>query len=377
MIRYTDARLDASSIQDLPDGSIRVTAQMTHPGIFEYRNPNGSSRKEYRPPEEVFSKSALSTFAGAAVTINHPRQADGQRLVTSKSWKKDAVGHAGDNVREDGGHMVADLYIRDEDAVRNVKAGHVKHVSLGYKVDYDPTPGVTPDGQRYDGVQRNIRGNHIAILPNGVAPRGGSECVLRLDSQGDEVVDLKYGSMDEATLTAQITALNSELAKARTDAAELPKVKADLVAANTRIAELGEALKPERLDALADARSAVVALAKADGVETAGKSTVAIKRAVVAKRTPDLAARVDSLDENALDAVMTAYKSAPAASPLAAPLAVLAPETRTDAAPVTPTSRLDAVDVTKIPKIADLYANSVRESAKAWQNAGELARKVN
>lgn len=365
MLRFTDLRLDASTIQELPDGSIKVLGQLTHPGIFQYRNPDGSSRKEWRPREEVFSKEALASFAGVPVTINHPRQSDGQRLVTAKSWKKDAVGHIGDNVREDGGHVVADIYIRDADAVAHVRSHRLKHISCGYNVQFDATPCTTPEGERVDGVQRNMRGNHVALLPEGVAPRGGAECVLRLDSNGDE---LKSG-VDIESLQAQVTALTSELAKARTDAAELPKVKADLVAAQTKIAELGEALKPERLDALADSRAAVVALAKADGVETAGKSTVAIKRAVVAKRTPDLAARVDSLDENALDAVMTAYKSAPAASPVGSPLAVLAPPAapaggeRTDAAP----------DANKIPKVSDMHANFVKNSLNAWKNQGELA----
>lgn len=362
----------------MPDGTLRVTGQLTQPGIFSYRNPNGTERKEYRPADEVFRKAALDTFAGSTLTINHPRAPGGGRLVTPSTFKSVTVGHVGDNVREDGGHVVADLYIKDENAIKAVRDGNIKHLSCGYQVDYDATPGTTPAGERYDGVQRNIRGNHVALLPVGVAPRGGEQCVLRLDSNGDEEfpgvgrndADLKFG-VDPETLKAQITALETELKSARTDAAALPAVKAELTKATARIAELGELLKPERLDAIADARASVVAVAKADGIDTAGKSTLAVKRAIVAKRTPDLKDRVDSMGEEAVDAVMAVYSSQPHPS-LASAINVLGPSVRADdGAP--DASRVDAVNPTKIPKAADLYTRSVEASRKRWQNNGDLA----
>jgi hypothetical protein len=377
VLRYSDLRLDASTLQELADGGIKVQAALTHPGLFTYANPDGTPRREYRPAEEVFRKAAMDTFAGAPVTINHPHpDGQGRRLVTAQSWKKDAVGHLGENVREDAGHMVADIYIRDAEAVKQVRAGNLKHVSCGYNVDYDATPGTTPEGQRFDGVQRNIRGNHVAMLPLGVAPRGGSECVLRLDSQGDEEYspdrrELKYRVDELDLLKSKVTALESELAKARTDAAEVPKLKNDLTAANARIAELGEALKPERMDAAADARATVTAAAKADGIETAGKSTLSLKKEIVSKRTPDLASRVDSMSEEAVDAVMAVYGSLKPA-PVAAPLAVLAPPAvRTDAAPPVTPSRSDAVDSAKIPKYADMYERHLQKSLNAWKSPAE------
>jgi uncharacterized protein len=357
VLRYAEVRLDASTLQELPDGSIKVVGQLTHPGIFNYRNPDGSLRREYRPADEVFRKAALESFAGAPVTVNHPRQPNGQRLVTPQSWKKDAIGHAGENVREDGGHAVADLYIRDADAVAAVKGGRLKKISLGYNVEYDPTPGTTSDGQRYDGIQRNIRGNHIALLPTGIAPRGGEECALRLDSNGDE---LKSDVEDEA-LKAKVAALESELSRVRADAAELPKKMAELSAANARIAELSEQLKPARLDSLVEARSVVVALAKSAGVDSTGKSSLDVKRAIVAKRTPELASRVDSMGEEAVDAVMAVYAAQPAH--VGAPLAVLAPPA--------PAARADATDDAPVPKYADLYRKHAEKSRNAWKNSGE------
>jgi hypothetical protein len=315
-------------------------------------------RTEYQAPEELLRKETLDTFAGAHVTLNHPPGG----FVTSDTWRKVAIGHASDNVRVDAGQVLLDLYVKDAAAVAAIKAGHIKHISLGYKVDFDPTPGTTPEGQRYDGVQRNIRVNHIALLPVGVMPRGGQECVLRLDAKGDEEYPGLKSGVDEQALKDKIAALESELAKVRTDAAALPKLTADLSAANARIAELGEQLRPERLDAASDARAAVVALAKAEGLETVGKSTLDLKRAVVAKRTPELANRVDSMNDAALDPVLVVYGAQPhpsLAAVLPVPPVAAAAEVRTDAAPVA------------VLKYADMYAKSVENSRNAWKNTGE------
>lgn len=331
-----------------------------------YRNPNGTKRIEYQPADELFRQSTLDTLAGQTVTIMHPRSG----FVDGKSWRDVAIGHVGDNIRQDGGCAVADLYIKDAAAVKAVKNRDVKYVSWGYKVDFDATPGETADGKRYDGVQRNIRGNHVAILPVGIAPRGGEECVLRLDSNGDEEYPELKSGVELETALAKITALETELKSVRTDAAELPKVRDALTAANARIAELGELLKPERLDSLAEARATVVALAKAEGIETAGKSATDLKRAVVAKRTPDLANRVDSMNDASLDAVMVVYGSQPHPS-MTKVLETAAPT------PAPAGTRTDAAEGVKTgtPKYADLYEKHLNESRNAWKNSGD--RKVN
>jgi hypothetical protein len=357
MLRYADLRLDASTLKEYPDGSIRVTGQITQPGLRTYHR-DGRKITEYQAPEELFRKETLDTLAGSTITVMHPRSG----MVTADTWKDVAVGNVGDNVREDAGHAVADLYIREAAAVKAVKAGHIKHLSWGYKTDLDATPGTTPDGQRFDGVQRNLRGNHVALLPIGVAPRGGDECTLRLDSNGDEELPGLKSGVDEQSLKDKITALETELAKVRTDAAALPQVRAELTAATARIAELGEALKPERFDAAVEARVIVVNAAKAESIVTTGKSTLDLKRAIVAKRTPDLSTRVDSMGEPALDAVMVVYGSQPHPS-MGAVLGVVAP--------VVTEVRTDAAAPVAMPKYADLYAKHLKDSQGAWKNSGE------
>ena len=363
MLRFSEIRLDASTAQVLSDGTLKVVGQLTHPGVFSYRNPDGSERKEYRPADEVLNKASLATFAGMTITINHP-QVPG-KLVTPGTWKGVTAGHVGDNVRADGDHAIADLYIKDAAAIAGVQNGTLRKLSCGYcATEIDPTPGVTPEGVRYDAVQRKIVGNHVALLL-GQMPRGGDNCTLRLDSSGDEIAPpLNYG-VDLEALKAKVTALESELGKARTDAAEVTKLTAALATAQKDLAVAVAQNSPERLDALVEERMAVVASAKAAGVETKGLSTLAIKRAIVAKKTPELAARVDSFGVEAVDAILAVYQTQPHPTMAAAVSVTVADPARTDAKPADPNAT---------PKQADLYAASVLASRNAWKNSGDTTK---
>jgi len=58
--------------------------------------------------------------------------------------------------------------------------------------------------------------------------------------------------------------------------------------------------------------------------------TLAVKRAIVAKRTPALADRIDSLTEQSLDVALATYKEGPHPSMTSAVAPLVAPVTRTD-----------------------------------------------
>jgi hypothetical protein len=61
-------------------------------------------------------------------------------------------------------------------------------------------PGTTPDGQHYDGFQKNIRGNHVAIVKRA---RGGANVRLMLDSADAAVTELITSTKGE-TMSANI-----------------------------------------------------------------------------------------------------------------------------------------------------------------------------
>lgn len=111
-----------------------------------------------RPEEEVFSKEAIASFEGKPVTNDHPPED-----ITTQNVSVYMKGVAKD-VRQGTGEfkdcLVADLVIYDPMLVQSVRDGK-REISCGYDCLW------VPDGNRF--IQRNIRGNHIAVVDKGRA----------------------------------------------------------------------------------------------------------------------------------------------------------------------------------------------------------------
>ena len=116
----------------------------------------------YRPEEEVFSTETMSSFEGMPVTNDHPSEENG---VTIENIKSLGVGHAQNVHRGTGSEkdlLIADLIIQDENTIQEVLNGK-REISCGYNYELCEEDG------KY--VQRQIRGNHIAIVDKGRAGR--------------------------------------------------------------------------------------------------------------------------------------------------------------------------------------------------------------
>jgi uncharacterized protein len=297
----------------LPDGRLRVDALLTRTGVFTYRNADGSTRREYRPPEEVFDAESLASFEAVPVTDEHPPM-----MLNAQNSRQYTRGATGENIRrdEDGRHMAGSLVVFDADLIAKMDRGKVQ-VSNGYICDLDMTPGTSPDGEKYDVVQRKIRGNHVAIVDSGRA--GSARVRMDADDFADEVpassgtglaCGAPAGHADHYTerttmnLEEALKALGESNAKleAETKRADAEKARADK-SEGERDAEKARADASEkaRTDAAADAekrvsdareqgrkdaaeRLDVESKAKAAGVEfTAETTTEAIKIALVKK----------------------------------------------------------------------------------------------
>lgn len=169
-------RLQITSQREFTDeGFLKVPAKISRTGIQEYlavelgvsdREPNDKIRI-FRPAEEVFSEASLSSFSRKPITNNHPPE-----LVDATNSKKYSVGMSDPGVSRDGDFVTAILNITDQEAITSIESGKVE-LSNGYTADIEWVPGITPDGEQYDAIQRNIKGNHIAIVERG---RAGSSC---------------------------------------------------------------------------------------------------------------------------------------------------------------------------------------------------------
>jgi hypothetical protein len=170
-IRYDSRKLGKA--QRTAQGYPRLDARLTRVGVLDYP---GLGRKELRHPDEVFAPESLaSAQAGLPVTVGHPAA-----LVTLSNSRDLKVGTTVRDAAAEGRFVSAPIQIEDAQACARIDAGDLVELSTGYTCDYDPTPGVW-EGQAYDGIQRNIRYNHVALLPAG-GGRAGSEVSLRLDA---------------------------------------------------------------------------------------------------------------------------------------------------------------------------------------------------
>ena len=175
------------------EGFLVVPARIARTGIQEYlavemgltdREPNDII-KVFRSEEEVFSDKSLQSFANKPVTNNHPPE-----LVNASNSREFTVGMSGPEVSRDGMFSAVTLHVTDAEAIRNIESGKVE-LSNGYTSDIEWRSGITPDGENFDAVQTNIKGNHIAIVERG---RAGPDCKLAddLPETGDK---LKMGKI--------------------------------------------------------------------------------------------------------------------------------------------------------------------------------------
>lgn len=301
-----------------PEGFLKVRARIARTGIHLYRAgelgaPEVADRdgavRVYPPPEAVFDPDAMASFALRPVTDEHP-----PAMVDAGNWKRYAVGQSGSAVERDGDHLVTDLLITDAEAVTRAEAG--AELSNGYLADFDFTPGTTPDGESYDAVQSNIRGNHIALVSAG---RCGTSCRV-----GDApVADCGCGPLVSVTIDGITVETTVAGAAALENLQRVLEAKDGAIAALESAALRAEALDEAGIEARVGERTAVIDAARAvfgSSLSVSGQTTMTIRRSVVARLLgTDLAGRGDAYVAAAFDTLMATRR--PGANPLASHLA--------------------------------------------------------
>jgi hypothetical protein len=268
-------RYDVSAIQNYEftdEGYLRVKARIARTGIQSYTDANGGIRLEYRPEEEVAANAALDSFREKCVTKEHPPV-----LLDASNTKDYAIGFTSADVSYSEGFVESTLTVTDKETIDDIMRGNVREVSCGYKVDYSPEPGITSDGQHYDGIQRNIRGNHVAIVNRA---RGGAQVRLMLDSADAAVNDLithSQGAVMSANIAfdgvsfeadpALAAAISAERDDAKGSYAEMKRQYEDAMAEASKMKEEMDAMEKEmkgkcdsaegRADALSEENAAL------------------------------------------------------------------------------------------------------------------------
>lgn len=145
----------------------------------------------YRHPEEL--KKGAPTFRNSQLLMLHaPVNAnDAKTHVT--------VGTVGSEISFDGTYLVADqLTVWTKEGIRLIETEEASELSSSYRYRADMTSGVDPAGVAFDGVMRDIRANHVALVPEG---RAGSDVYV------NDALPLELPKMKRPNLLARLLVL--------------------------------------------------------------------------------------------------------------------------------------------------------------------------
>lgn len=160
-----------------------------------------------RDPAEL-EKSA-DTAKGKQILLKHI-------YVDAKVTHKDlTVGAIGSDIEYKDGKLYGDLTFWDDEAIGLIDSEKMEQLSYSYYFTPDMTPGEF-EGKPYDGVMRDIHGNHIALVERG---RIGRDAVISDSLPFEMRLNMKLKKGAAALIAARLRStvqdgVNPELEKA-------------------------------------------------------------------------------------------------------------------------------------------------------------------
>lgn len=261
--------------KSVKDGSARIVDQngffevkrnpISKVGVFPYsgRSIGGEEPDRiyhvYRPAEELGSAECIESFKLLPFVDEHHMVGEGGMPAEQKG----VHGTTGEDVFFEDGTLYSNLKVFSN-ALANLIEGGKRELSCGYRCEYEFAPGEY-NGVKYDAIQRNIRGNHLALVEEG---RMGKEVAV-LDSMVFTFDAKEFLSMEnEEKVEDQAGSVEERLAKIEEMLAKLIPLEKE---------EHGEALDEEtKEEVVAEDEETKESEAKAEGMDAAE-----IKRAVM------------------------------------------------------------------------------------------------
>ena len=153
-----------------------------------------------RDPGELAK--AAQSFARVQLMFIHT-------AVSADDPKQESIaGTIGSDVEFLAPYLIADMCVWDAEAIAGIETETIEELSSSYRYRADMTPGMY-EGQRYDGIMRDIQGNHVALVKAG---RAGSD-VRAADSQLEmKMTETKFGKALYAILCAASPKLAADTA---------------------------------------------------------------------------------------------------------------------------------------------------------------------
>lgn len=141
---------------------------ITRAGVFQYKGsqlPDADPERVYnvyRPLEELENPETLKSFQGLPLIDEHEMLGDRYARAPEE---RGVHGSILETVRVSGMDILANIRIWSRTLKTLLDSGK-KGLSLGYNCFFEKSSGVF-EGITYDYIQRNIRGNHLALVNQG------------------------------------------------------------------------------------------------------------------------------------------------------------------------------------------------------------------
>lgn len=196
--------------------------------------------KIYRAGNEI--EKGAATFNGLPLMLDHWSM----DAKTIGQVKDKVVGSLGTDARYEAPYLKNSIIVTDADAIAKIEDGSYRELSASYQCDVIMEGGIF-EGEVYDGYMTNIRGNHVALVPEG---RAGHD--VRIEDkalEGGENMAKKKTKIKEVDTTMKIKDEVLEEQETKVVENESPETKdeepVDVLADEIREAMVNAGLDPE------------------------------------------------------------------------------------------------------------------------------------
>lgn len=265
--------------------------------------------KVFRSQDEVFSVDTLDSFANKPITDDHPPE-----FVTASNWSQYSKGHIDGRPWREGDRIAANLIVMDKKLIDKIMSGKAE-ISMGYSAAYEFKKG-SEGSTTFDAVQKNIRGNHAAVVDAGRAgktvrifdskPKGKNMPEVILNKATVQVTDSETAETIQSEFKAVNDALASEKVRADKASASNINLQQQIDDSNSELIKIRRDLKEATNDAVVDERIKLIADAELlkPGINCRGKSAVEIHQESMSHHTSR------SFSDHSADVVKYAFDEA-------------------------------------------------------------------
>ena len=153
----------------------------------------------YRPAEELSKPETVASINGIPVQFRHHAE------FADAPARETRVGATGTDAEWRAPYLMNSLTIFDADAQKAINSGALRELSMAYHYRPEMKAGEF-DGQHYDFIMRDIRGNHLALVEEG---RAGADVLVYDSKPGAKMDRLEELKAELAKIAEKVAALET------------------------------------------------------------------------------------------------------------------------------------------------------------------------